>query len=507
MSARVLMVQGTASDVGKSLIVTALCRSFARRGVRVMPFKAQNMSRNAFVTPDGLEIGTAQAVQAEAARVTPRAAMNPILLKPEPGMRSQVIVRGESIGSFRFGEYKRDVEAHRAIVRGALGELREACDLVIIEGAGSPAEINLRARDIANMDVALAASAPVLLVGDIDRGGVYAALHGTMGLLSEPERRLVRGFIINKLQGDGDMLRSGNEAISERTGVPVLGVVPMIPNLGIAEEDSVALDGRDAPRAPMDQLEIAIVRYPAMSNYDEFRGLEQEPGVVVRYVCEARELLGADLVIMPGSKATRSDLAYVRAHGFDLALRRHVNGGGRVLGICGGFQMLGTEINDAVGLEGEPGQSEGLGLLPVRTRFGTTKRTAQVTVELETELLGSSASPLPGYEIHAGRVTFDEGATPIGHIRTRAGAPCAESAGCAGHAGRVVGTMVHGLLEDAATRERLLDGLGRDGARGETDGGVAASRDAEYERVADVLEAHVDMAALDALLSEQPLTD
>ena len=340
--ARTLMVQGTASSVGKTLIVAALCRIFHREGLSVAPFKAQNMALNSFVTSDGGEIGRAQAVQAEAAGIDPRVEMNPILLKPEGGMRSQVVVLGKPLGRMTWSEYQQLKPEFVRIVADSLHSLRAKHDLIIIEGAGSPAEINLAGQDLVNMHVAAEAEAPVLLVGDIDRGGVFAHLVGTMELLAPADRERVAGFLINKFRGDVALLAPGLEFLRERFRVPVLGVIPYLERLRIADEDSVALEDRRNRRATgLGQIDIAVIKLPRISNYDDFLALEHEDGVTVRFVEEPREMAGADLAIIPGSKSTIADLGWLHESGFALAIVDRAREGGLIAGICGGCQMLG----------------------------------------------------------------------------------------------------------------------------------------------------------------------
>jgi len=340
-----LMIQGTASSVGKSLLVTALCRFFRREGVRVAPFKSQNMALNSAVTPDGFEIGRAQAVQAEAAGLEPAVEMNPILLKPEGESRAQVVVMGKPIGSMPALDYHAHKPRLKAIIADCLDKLRRQYELVIIEGAGSPAEINLKDRDIVNMHVARVADAPVLLVGDIDRGGVFAAFIGTLELLEPDERERVAAFIVNKFRGDVALLQPGLDFLTQRTGKPVLGVVPYVAKLRIADEDSVSLEDRVGRKRPgREQLDIAVVRLPRISNYDDVEALEHESGVVVRFVERPEEARGADLVILPGSKHTCSDLAWLRSTGIGHVIEERAQSSQPVLGICGGCQMLGEVI-------------------------------------------------------------------------------------------------------------------------------------------------------------------
>ena len=483
----VLMVQGTASSAGKSLLVTGLCRLFARRGVRVAPFKAQNMSNNAAVVPGGGEIGRAQYVQALAARALPRVEMNPVLLKPEGNLRSQVVVLGRPIGTLHAAAYQ---EAKARIwddVARSLDLLREAFDLVIIEGAGSPAEINLKARDISNMRVARYAGAPVLIVGDIDRGGVFAHLYGTYHLLEPEEQALVRGFIINKLRGDPSLLEPGLQEIKRLTGVPVVGVVPWIREPGIAEEDSVALDRRRDTHGPFRGVDVAVIRLPRIANFDDFDPLEREPDVRVRYVGQPGQLGEPDLVIVPGTKATRDDLAWLRAEGFDAALERLRAAGVPVIGICGGFQLLGEAIEDPEGVEGEAGAAEGLGWLRCRTRFGRGKVTRVSRVRLEGGpglLDGCAGLEVEGYEIHAGATAIE-------------GEPAAwtaegEPIGAASDDGLVFGWYVHGAFRSPELRARLLGNVAR--LRGKPFApGEAEDEDAAFERLADVLESSLDI--------------
>ena len=491
---RVLMVQGTASSVGKSLLVAGLCRLFNQDGVRVAPFKAQNMSNNAAVAPDGGEIGRAQAVQAEAAGVDPTVDMNPILLKPEADRRSQVVLRGKPAFTLRASEFLTRKLSLWTEVTSALDRLRAAYDLVLIEGAGSPAEINLRAGDIVNMRVARYAEAPVLLVGDIDRGGVFAHLYGTLALLEPEERELVRGLVINKFRGDVSLLQPGLEMIEARTGVPVLGVVPYVADLGIADEDAVALEGRPASGAG--QVDVAVVKLPHIANFDDVDPLRREADVRVRYVDRADELGSPDLVILPGTKTTIPDLLWLRERGLAEAVQAHARRGGAVLGLCGGYQMLGVRVSDPLGVESEGGDAEGLGLLPVETELTPEKATHLVAGEVASGpglLAGDGPAPLSGYEIHMGR-TRAPAPGPV-CLRSRSGAPCDELDGAVSRDGWVLGTYVHGFLESDALRQRLLANLAR--RRGLSFAAAPHwSRDAEYDRLAAVLRESLDIPAL-----------
>jgi adenosylcobyric acid synthase len=495
MLAPAIMVQGTASSVGKSLMVTALCRMFRQDGLRVVPFKAQNMALNSAVTSDGGEIGRAQAVQAEAAGVPSVVDMNPILLKPEGDARSQVVVLGKPIGSMSAAEYHARKPELRALIAECLERLRRRSDVVVIEGAGSPAEINLKDRDIVNMSVAKAADAPVLLVGDIDRGGVFASFVGTMELLEPDERARVAAFVVNKFRGDVALLRPGLEYLTGRTGVPVLGVVPFVRALRIADEDSVSLDDKIGTRTGA-SIDIAVVRLPRISNYDDFDPLAHENGVAVRFVERPRDLEPADLVILPGSKSTVSDLAWLRESGFGAALERRAKRGDGILGVCGGYQMLGTQIEDPAGVESNRSSVPGLGLLPATTRFEARKVTARLraVVGAPSFLCADAGASVEGYEIHMG--TVDAGKA-LFEITSRNGEACRVGDGAASPDGSVVGTMIHGIFENEVVRRSLLDFLrekkGLPSAQGSS---PDASKELEYDRLADVVRANVDLALL-----------
>ena len=500
--ARTLMVQGTASSVGKTLIVAALCRIFHREGLSVAPFKAQNMALNSFVTSDGGEIGRAQAVQAEAAGIEPRVEMNPILLKPEGGMRSQVVVLGKPLGRMTWSEYQQLKPEFVRIVADSLHSLRAKHDLIIIEGAGSPAEINLAGQDLVNMHVAAEAEAPVLLVGDIDRGGVFAHLVGTMELLAPADRERVAGFLINKFRGDVALLAPGLEFLRERFRVPVLGVIPYLERLRIADEDSVALEDRRNRRATgLGQIDIAVIKLPRISNYDDFLALEHEDGVTVRFVEEPREMAGADLAIIPGSKSTIADLGWLHESGFALAIVDRAREGGLIAGICGGCQMLGEGIDDPHRVESDEASARGLGLLPIVTRFAKTKLTAQVRVRVKSSSILSGADivadEISAYEIHMGNVERTAGSSAPFRIVSRNGAPADTLDGAINRDGSVAGTMLHGIFENDALRAAFLGALRRRkglAAHGETR--PVASREAEYDRLASAVADSVDLPML-----------
>ncbi|MCD6553728.1 MAG: cobyric acid synthase [Anaerolineae bacterium] len=496
MPARTLMLLGTASSVGKSLLVTALCRIFAREGLRVAPFKAQNMALNSYVTREGHEMGRAQVAQAQAAMVEPHVDMNPILLKPEADSRSQVVLMGRPWRTIPARSYYRCRKELWAAVTAALDRLRAAYDLVIIEGAGSPVELNLKGGDIVNMAVARHAQAPVLLVGDIDRGGIFAQLLGTLWLLEPEERGLVRGLIVNKFRGDLALFEEGVRILEERGGVPVLGVIPYLPGLRIAQEDSVFLEDHRA-LGEGQEVDIAVIRLPHISNYDDFDALAMEEGVRVRFVESVEELGQPDAVILPGSKTTLDDLRWLRSRGLDGAIVALAGAGKAVAGICGGYQMLGRLVRDALGIEGRDGAQPGLGLLPVDTDFEPEKATFQVWARViggEGFLARLEGIEVEGYEIHMGRSRLLEGTQPLLRITRRGGEAVDVLDGAVSVGGRVWGTYLHGIFDNPAFRRAWLRSLGwRGEGPGET---LAAMREREYDRLADHVQAHLDMARL-----------
>ncbi len=517
-SAATLMIQGTASSVGKSVLVAGLCRMFARRGLRVAPFKSQNMSLNAGVTMEGLEIGRAQMAQAEAALTMPRVDMNPILMKPEGDNRSQIILRGRSIGSMTAREYFDRHDEFCDVLAESLATLRSEFDLVIIEGAGSPAEINLQHCDLVNMHVARVADAPVLLAGDIDRGGVFAALVGTLDLLEPRDRERVKGLIINRFRGDASLLTDGLSFLENRTGLPVLGVVPYVHDIGIAEEDGVSIEARSRRHAPPDHLDIAVVAYPQLSNFDDFLPLEREVGVTVRYLRHPEEASSADLLILPGAKQSLPALQWLRERGWDREIVRRIETGRPVLGICGGCQMLSCSIKDPEGRESSIRSAEGLGYLPLSFEMNGSKRTTRVRARFSGAgfiAVGASQSiDCEGYEIHLGKVQgagAEGGVSPSDFQSTfkllsRNGEPVAETDGAVARDGLVVGTMIHGLFVNRGFRRCLLNSLlqraGRPIAGSDEDRIGSELQIDPYDRWADVLEEHLDLRTLNGLLPE-----
>jgi adenosylcobyric acid synthase len=483
--ARAVMIQGAGSNVGKSLLVAGLARAFRQRGLRVAPFKPQNMSNNAAVTVDGGEIGRAQALQARAAGLDPSVDMNPVLLKPETETGAQVIVQGRRLASVRARDYAALKPALMAPVVESFRRLAGAHDLILVEGAGSPAEINLRAGDIANMGFAVAAGVPVILVGDIDRGGVIAQLVGTHAVLDPDDRAMIRGFAVNKFRGDPALFEDGYRAIEARTGWRGMGVLPWFAEAWrLPAEDILDLSSRE-PRAGV--VKVAVPRLPRIANFDDLDPLAAHPGVSVEIVPAGRALPGdADLVILPGSKATLADLAALRAEGWDIDLMAHRRRGGRILGLCGGYQMLGRRIEDPLGVEGPPGGTEGLGLLDVDTVMADDK-----TLALVTGHHPASGAPLRGYEIHMGRTTGPDCDRAWLSVEGR-------PEGAASPDGRVRGTYVHGLLASDPLRAALLAELGAPPEPFAWDDGVEAALDGLAAHVAK----HLDLDAILGMAAE-----
>ena len=496
------MVQGTSSGVGKSVLTTALCRLFARAGWRVAPFKSQNMALNSAVTVDGGEIGRAQAAQAEAAGVPATVDMNPILLKPESDRRSQVVVRGRAVASVAFGEYRAMAPGLLATVAESLERLRRSHDAVLIEGAGSPVEINLLADEIVNMRIARLADAPVLLAGDIDRGGVFAAFVGTLALLPEEDRPRVAGFLVNKFRGDAALLTPGLDELVARTGVPVLGVVPHIAESLVPAEDSLDLESLARDRGPA-LLTVAIARLPRISNFDDFEPLAREPGVRLRLARAPADVDGVDLIVLPGSKNTAEDLRWLRRTGLAGAVVEAAAAGRPVLGICGGYQMLGVAVHDPRGVESAAGTTAGLGLLGVETWLGPEKTTVRVRGRVaETPGLFATAagSPIEAYEIHVGR-TDARGLPRPFEITERRGVAATERDGASSADGAVVGTYLHGLFANDGFRRALLEHLaGRRGVSPDPRWGAPSSAAERYDRLADVVGAGCDLAAIGKLV-------
>ena len=475
--ARTLMVQGTTSDAGKSILVTALCRILARKGIKVAPFKSQNMALNSAVTADGGEIGRAQAVQAEACFLQPDVRMNPILLKPNSDLGSQVILRGKAIGNMKAVEYHQHKPKLLQDVVLAHQELLADFDLVMVEGAGSPAEINLRQHDLANMGFAEAVDCPVIIVADIDRGGVFAHLYGTYELLSATEQARTRGFIINRFRGDKALLQGGLDWLEQKTGKPVLAVLPYIHNLHIEAEDSLAVD-QFANSDAGQHFKVVVPIYPRASNHTDFDALRMHPEVDCRLIRDVQHFKGADLIILPGSKNTRGDLGWLKASGWDAVIKRHLRLGGKVIGICGGYQMLGQAVHDPDGTESSPGSSEGLGHLAIETLLQGEKQLRNV----QGHWLGEVGHiPVTGYEIHVGQTSGSDLAQPLMQLNTGAdGARNSEDT--------VMGSYVHGLFDEPKLLAELLRWAGLEHTQAFD---YPALRAAQIERLADEVEAEL----------------
>jgi adenosylcobyric acid synthase len=472
------MIQGTASDAGKSTVVAGLCRLLYRRGIRVVPFKPQNMALNSAVTADGGEIGRAQAVQAQAAGLEPHTDMNPVLLKPSSDMGAQVIIHGKALAQMQAQDYHHYKRTAMAAVLASHTRLCQQYEVVMVEGAGSPAEVNLREGDIANMGFAEAVDCPVLLVADIDKGGVFAQLVGTLALLSESERSRIGGFIINRFRGDIALLQPGLDWLEQKTGKPVLGVLPYLHDLHLEAEDAVP---RDNIRADREKFQVAVPVLPRISNHTDLDPLRLHPALDLHLVGTGEAPPPADLIILPGSKNVRADLQWLRDNGWEEALRRHLRYGGKVIGICGGYQMLGEAIHDPLGLEGSPGSSEGLGWLALETTLHEEKRLTRVSGRLLLE-----GAAVEGYEIHMGVSRGAALQNPLVRLDgTTDGAISGDN--------QVLGSYLHGLFDRPEAAGALLRWAGLAGAEGLD---YAALREQEIDRLADMMEAQLDMGRL-----------
>lgn len=513
--ARALMIQGTMSNVGKSLLAAGLCRIFKQDGFRVAPFKSQNMALNSYITEDGLEMGRAQVVQAEAAQIRPDVAMNPILLKPTTDMGSQVIVNGTPIGEMKAREYFAYKKTLIPEIQKAYAHLEEQYDIIVIEGAGSPAEINLKQDDIVNMGMARMAKAPVLLTGDIDRGGVFAQLYGTLALLEEEERRLVKGLIVNKFRGDRSILDPGIRQLEDICRLPAVGVVPFM-DVVLDEEDGVGCgaDGSEVDRRQA-EIDIAVIRFPRISNYTDFAVFSCIPGTGVRYVDRVSQLGRPDLVILPGTKNTIQDLLWMRQSGLEAAVLKLVESGTPIWGVCGGYQMLGEELEDPQGVEGEPERTAaGMGLLPVRTVFTEEKRRSQVEgafAQVEGIFEALSGMAFSGYEIHMGqtRINRENGlmdtarffrgkleiCRPLSFLmEVQSGSKQMHQEGLG--RGDVYGSYVHGMFDREGVGERMVNSLRkRKGLSSLKERRVdyGSFKESQYDRLAEGLRKSLDM--------------
>ena len=482
------------SNAGKSLVAAGLCRVFMQDGYRVAPFKSQNMALNSFITKEGLEMGRAQVVQAEAAGKEPSVLMNPILLKPVTNMGSQVIVNGEVLGNYKAQEYYRMKHTLRPYIQKAFDELSSQNDIIVIEGAGSPAEINLKADDFVNMGMAKMAKAPVLLVGDIDRGGVFAQLYGTIELLTEEEKNYVKATVINKFRGDVEILKPGLKQLEDLTHRPVAGVVPYM-HVDIEDEDSLSERLHQNKAA---KINIAVIRLPKLSNFTDFTVLEATDGVAVRYVGSARELGSPDMIILPGTKNTISDLRWMRQNGLEAAVKKLAAEGTPVIGICGGYQMLGRNITDVSGVEGG-GSIDGMGLLPTETEFAEEKHRTRVSGKVSASGVWNAldGTELEGYEIHMGETVLKDGAEPLAVLDN------GHADGCA--CGNVLGSYLHGFFDSAECRRAVLSILC--GRKGIDPSELAvfdykAYKESQFDLLADGVRNSLDMEMIYRILEE-----
>lgn len=502
--AKIIMIQGTCSNAGKSLLCAALCRIFRQDGYRVAPFKSQNMALNSFITADGREMGRAQVVQAEAAGIAPDVRMNPILLKPTSDVGSQVIIMGEAQGNRTAREYWGRKKALLPIIKDAFDSLAAENDIIVIEGAGSPAEINLKQDDIVNMGLAKLVDAPVLLVGDIDRGGVFASLYGTVKLLEEDEQARIRGLIINKFRGDVEILRPGLTQLEDLTGKPVIGVVPY-GHFDIDDEDSLSerLDTKAAPAL----VNIAVVKLPRLSNFTDFSALSRVSGVSVAYADKPAQLAGADLIILPGTKSTLADLRWLRESGMEAQILKAHAAGTPVFGICGGYQMMGDAVVDPDGSESDLGSVEGLHILQGTTTFNREKLTFQVTAECQDlPFVGGSidARNLTGYEIHMGRTDATGNDLHPFVVTRRSEKPCEVTVGAARRDGLAWGTYIHGIFDNDDFRRQFINGLRRQ--KGWQALPVSLhyreEKEEKYDRLAAVVREALDMPTLTRIIEE-----
>ncbi len=501
MKSPTIMIQGTASNVGKSLVVAGLCRYFAQQGLKVAPFKAQNMALNSYVTPDGFEIGRAQAIQADAARQPCSVHMNPILLKPEGEKRCQIVIEGKAINSMSAKDYHNMKPKVRELVISNLDYLRNTHDLVIIEGAGSPAEVNLKQHDIVNMFVAKSVNAPVLLVGDIDRGGVFASFVGTLELLDEDERELVKGFIINKFRGDPDLLMDGIHFLEEKTARRSFGILPMIKDLRFAEEDSLSLEDRPNNLSYSPQkLDIGIIKLPRLSNYDEFDSLEHDSDIHLAYITNPQEVLDADLIILPGTKNTIDDLLWLKKLDLDQAIKARIEKTLPVIAICGGCQMLGHYIKDPDLIESSVAEIKGIGIFEYETTMHSHKTCSQTKYELNRAVFGlPKGLKVNGYEIHVGRINHSSSDHSAFKVLSRNNASINfESDGMIDH--NVLSTLAHGLFDNDHFRIGLLNFLRMRKDLPLRQSEIFKSRDEEYNRIAMHIKNSLDMHKLHQLV-------
>lgn len=492
-----VMLQGTASNVGKSIIAAGLCRIFSQDGYKVSPFKSQNMALNSFITEEGLEIGRAQAFQAEAANIKPKAIMNPVLLKPSGNNASQVVVLGKPIDNMNSNEYYDYKLELMDILKTSFEELKTEFDVVVMEGAGSAAEINLMDRDISNMKMAEIADAPVILISDIDRGGVFASVVGTLNLMDEADRNRVKGVVINKFRGRKELLASGVEMLEKIIEIPVLGVIPYS-DINIEDEDSVT--NKFKQKSSRKDIHIEVIRTPYMSNFTDFDILETQEDVSLRYVERGEFMSNPDIVIIPGTKNTIEDLKYLKTYGYDEQIKAFERKGGLVIGICGGYQMLGKKLKDPEFIESNTLEIEGLGLLDIQTTFSKEKTTTQVKARINTGegvyLKGLRNKAITGYEIHMGNSSLGQNAKSLDTIVDKLGEKVCYTEGSVNNAGNVIGTYIHGIFDDIEFTRTLLNNIRELKGLQSLDSNIKSYKDyknKEYDRLADFLREHLDI--------------
>ncbi len=490
-----IAVLGTGSEVGKSVISTALCRIFSSRGTRVAPFKAQNMSNNSGVTPEGLEMGRAQIVQAEAARIPPHVDMNPVLLKPTAGIGAQVVLMGTALETGKTADGYDDNERLFREAGNALDRLRQQYELIILEGAGSCAEVNLMSHDMVNFRMAAFADAPILLVADIDRGGVFAQIIGTLECLEQQQRAQVSGFIINRFRGDIELFKDGVRWIEKKTGKPIFGVLPWYSHIQIESEDSVVIENpKNVDIKNSQNPTVAVIRLPHISNFTDFDPLLALDRLDLYFLEKVQALTDFKAVILPGSKNTRFDLNWIHTSGWIQALSDYVSSGGHVLGICGGYQMMGKTIEDPQGLEGRPGISDGLGLLPIETVLQAPKTTTL------TQFSWKGQAGI-GYEIHMGQTTR-KGENPLFQIRTRNQDPCQDEDGCISADTKMMGTYIHGLFDNPVVLKSWLGHIGLNGIDVPEIGGIEA-RNRQYDLLAEHFQEYVNVERIMKLIANR----
>ena len=490
-----IAVFGTGSDVGKSIITTSLCRIFANSGTRVAPFKAQNMSNNSGVTPEGLEMGRAQIVQAEAAKIPPHVDMNPILLKPTSEIGSQVVLLGVAVETSTAADYHHKKDHLWGEACSALDRLRQNYDLVILEGAGSCAEVNLMSHDIVNLRMAAYANAPIILVADIHRGGVFAQIIGTLECLEQNQRAQIEGFIINRFRGDIDLFKDGVHWIEAKTRKPVMGVLPWYTHIQIEPEDSVVIESpRTVNLQNSQNPAVAVIRLPHISNFTDFDPLLATDGLDVHFLEKVQALADFKAVILPGSKNTRFDLNWIQSSGWERELAAYLKSGGHVLGICGGYQMLGNAVHDPAGLEGRSGSSQGLGLLPIETTLKAPKTTTLTQFSWD----GQAGA---GYEIHMGQ-TIRTGGSPLYQIRKRNQIACKDEDGCVSGDSKTMGTYLHGLFDNPEILKRWLNHIGLGDVDVSDVGGIEA-RNREYDLLAEHFEKYINVESIVTLVTNR----